>query len=47
MGILTRFVFEQNFYERYIKLAADEIAQIRLDFINSLLLTKTFLDYKP
>jgi hypothetical protein len=47
VGILTRFVFEQNFYEKYIKLATDEIAQIRIDFINSLLLTKTYLDYKP
>jgi len=47
VGILTRFFFEQNFYERYIKLATDEISQIRLDFINSLLLTKTYLDYKP
>lgn len=40
-------MFEENFYQQYLLLAKDKVAQVRLEFAKSLLQLKPYLDQKP
>lgn len=43
---MARTIFEENFYQTYLELAQDKVANVRLEFAKSLIDIKPYLDSK-
>ena len=42
--LMSRDFFKANFMREYLKLAADRVPSVRMEFVNSLLVIKPYFD---